>query len=404
MNFRTTYFSKTLLILAVFAVFSCSEDDDKITRFRPAFDYEQVDPVVDKYTHLFLDETGARTVDTVPGNIRYRMFQALNYESTSSVSQGVHIEADVLAAMFSNENDPFEDISSGSVQVVASELNNADFNLYDAVASSQSSTDADAVRQDLLDWFEQIEEASHAFEREDATGSDGVSGILTSSTGSKYLVDADGIELAQVIQKSLIGALQLDYIGNVLLSDGLNANNTRLVEGKNYTALEHNWDLAYSMLTLNPIYLANSTDGVRGTAEFGLGSYVWEYNKANYANIYPAFLQGRAAIVNNDLSEVKKQAKFLRTEFEKAIANAALGYLGKYKSNTGTASTDDAVRAHAIGEGIGFIYALRFATIHEADAEFSDAILDDLLVDGFWGLDGLKINAAEEAIKEKFNL
>jgi len=198
----------------------------------------------------------------------------------------------------------------------------------------------------------------------------------------------------------LIGALQLDYIGNVLLNEGLNADNSALVEGKNYTQLEHNWDEAYGLLTLNPIYLLNSTNEEKGTTEFGAGSYIWEYNKANYAKIFPAFLKGRAAIVNNDMAELQAQATFIRTEFEKAIASAALGYLEKWKTGT-----TDGARAHAIGEGLGFIYSLRFATVHNVDAAFSDGILDDLVgsANGFWDLDATKINTASDAIKDKFD-
>jgi hypothetical protein len=205
-----------------------------------------------------------------------------------------------------------------------------------------------------------------------------------------------------VIQKSLIGALQLDYIGNVLLDEGLTADNRKVVSDKNYTQLEHNWDEAYGLLTLNPIYLAGSTNDVRGTVEFGAGSYIWEYNKANYANIYPAFLKGRAAIANNDRAELQKQATFIRTEIEKTLANAALGYLDKWKLYP----TDDAKRAHAFAEGMGFIYSLRFATKHNADAAFSDGILDNLVnsPNGFWDLTTDKINAASDAIKTKFGL
>jgi hypothetical protein len=110
---------------------------------------------------------------------------------------------------------------------------------------------------------------------------------------------------------------------------------------------------------------------------------------------------GRAAIVNNDKAALQAQALFIRTQFEKAIAGAALGYLDKWKTGA-----TDAARAHAIGEGTGFIYSLRFATIHQADAAFSDALLETLIgsPNGFWDLDVAKINAVSDAIKGKFNL
>jgi hypothetical protein len=173
------------------------------------------------------------------------------------------------------------------------------------------------------------------------------------------------------------------------------------VGDKNYTQLEHNWDVAYGLLTLNPIYLHGATNDARNSVEFGAGSYIWEYNRSNYAKIFPAFLQGRAAIVNNDRDQYLALATFIRLELEKTIANAALGYLEKWKTGT-----TDAARAHAFGEGLGFIYSLRFATMHEADAAFSDSILTALLdkPNGFWELDAARINAASQAIKAKFDI
>ena len=88
---------------------------------------------------------------------------------------------------------------------------------------------------------------------------------------------------------------------------------------------------------------------------------------------------------------------------EKAIASAALGYLGPKYVNAQT----EAARVHAIGEGLGFIYSLRFATINGADATFSDNILKALILDapnGYWDLTPSKISAASDAIKAKFKL
>ena len=321
------------------------------------------------------------------------MFQALNYYSTSSIYENTKIDAAKIKSLFSNSGNPFSDISTSTITVVGANLNNSGFQLRNVVASSKSSTEAEVVRTKIESLFDEIATASNSVT---TTASKGVAGKL-----GTYLVDAKGIETAQIIQKTMIGALQLDYIGNVLLDEGLTADNYKTVSDKNYTALEHNWDVAYGLLTLNPIYLQGATNDVRNSVEFAAGSYIWEYNKTNYANIYPAYLKGRIAIVNNDRKELQTQATFIRTEFEKTIASAAIGYLEKWKSGT-----TDAARAHAIGEGAGFIYSLRFATLHNADAAFSDNILTALLgsANGFWDLDVAKINAASDAIKAKFNL
>jgi hypothetical protein len=382
---------KTLVFAVLSLLFSCDEDSET-PGLRTKINYSDL-AADTSYPTFFVDANGVSTVDLAEGNARLKMFQALNYYSTSAVSANETIDATVLENMFSNTADPFSDISTSTISVSGAELNSSEVQIRNTVASSLAPADAEAVRAEFEGHFADIEIASQSVT---TTASPGVAGKL-----GNYLLDEKGIEIAQVIQKSLIGALQLDYIGNVLLDKGLSADNSTVVSDKNYTQLEHNWDEAYGLLTLNPIYLEGATDASKNTVEFGAGSYIWEYNKTNYANIYPAFLKGRAAIVNNDKAELHAQAMFIRTEFEKALANAALGYLEKWKTGT-----TDAARAHAIGEALGFIYSLRFANLHGVDAAFSDDLIEDLVgsTNGFWDLDAAKINAAADAIKAKFNL
>jgi hypothetical protein len=384
------HYPKILAFIAVFGLFSC--DDDNEASLRSSIDYSVLKTDVG-YSEQFKDASGTSTVDLSEGNTRYKMFQALNYHSTSSITANTAIDASKLKSMFSNAGSPFYDISTSTISVVGADLNASSVQLKNVTASSRPAAEAEAVRTKIESLFDEIATASASV---NSTASQGQAGKL-----GNYLVDAKGIEIAQVIQKSLIGALQLDYIGNVLLDEGLNADNSKLVEGHNYSELEHNWDIAYGLLTLNPIYLQGATDDKRNTVEFGIGSYLWEYNKPSYAKIYPAFLKGRAAIINNDKAELQIQATFIRTEIEKAIATSATKYLEKWKNET-----SDAGRAHAIGEGVGFIYSLRFATIYKADATFSDNIINNLIgsTNGFWDLTTTKINTASDAIKAKFSL
>lgn len=199
----------------------------------------------------------------------------------------------------------------------------------------------------------------------------------------------------------MIGALHYDYIASVLLTKGLEADNKKVVTGKNYTQLEQNWDEAYGFLTLSPIYLLGSTKDKRATTEFGLGAYTWEYNKDDYPKMYSAFLKGRAAIVNNDMAELKVQADFIKKAFEKAIAKSSVGYLGKAI----TATSPDA-QIHPMSEGLGFIYSLRFLKITGGDATFSNARIAEVMSSpkGVWELSVTKLTAASDAIKAKFNV
>jgi hypothetical protein len=385
---RHLFSFKFPLILALFVAFSC-DDDNEAPGIRAKIDYSTLTPET-PYDALFKDASGASTVDLTEGNELLQMFQAIDYYSSAAIAAQTKIDGAVMKNMFSNTGDPFFDINTSTRSISGEKLNNSPFQLRSTVASSLGD-DAEGPRQQIEIFFSLL--ASQPLSQ---TASPGVGGML-----DNYLVDNKGIEVRQLIQKYLIGALQLDYIGNVLLDEGLTADNSKLVGDHNYTQLEHNWDVAYGLLTLNPIYLEGSTDEQRNTVEFAAGSYIWEYNKANYAAIYPAFLKGRAAIVNNDREQYQALATFIRTEFEKTIAQAALGYLAKWKSET-----TDAKRAHAIGEGIGFIYALQFAELHQADANFTNGVAQALIGsgDGFWDLDAEKINAASDAIREKFDL
>lgn len=384
---------KTKLPLAFLAlslaITACKKDKDDPTPAEPGYrttkvDYNALTATTSYNSPLFFDNNGDSTVDRTEGRVRLRMLKAIDAYGKSAASETKAISATALAGMFENTNNsfiaPYTDLNSSTLQ------------LKSVTASSFSQADQESVHEDIIMAFDAIAEASESAAETAEAGKAGKLG--------NYLVDEYGIEWIQVISKSLIGGLQLDYIGNVLLSSGLDANNTQLVAGKKYTQLEHNWDEAYGFLTVNDIYAVTATDAVKDANESFLGSYVWEYNKEGYIKLHAAFLKGRAAIINNDKTVLKAQADLIRAEFEKAIASAALGYLGKWKKPGETT----AAKAHAIGEGTGFIYSLRFCKINGADAKFSDDILDSLLEEGFWNLDNDKVNAASDAIKAKFNL
>lgn len=381
-----------LLGIALLAATSC-ENESVVPNLRTEISYSELS-TNKSYASQFVDQSGSSTVDLTEGNISLSMFQSLDNYIRSNVSTNSKIDQSLLSNLFTNSGSSFSEIEIKGGFFSSSDLLNSEIRLSERIASSRSEAEILVTNTYFESLFEEIDNVSD-FVNEEAS-------INQAGKLGSYLLNENGIELAQVIQKSLIGAFQLDYIGNVLLSQGLNADNSTLVSAKNYTQLEHNWDMAYGTLTANPIYLEGFTDSEEGSvSEFGAGEYIWEYNRSGYAKVYPAFLKGRAAIVNNDLVELENQALIIRQEFEKAIANAAIGYLGKWRT-----STSDDKRAHAIGEALGFIYSLRYASTYQADANFSDTILATLInsENGFWDLDATKIISAETAIKSKFNL
>ena len=364
---------------------ACNDDDSIVApiQLRKAIDYSTLKDTA-TYANAFVDDKGAKTVDLTNGSNRLLIFRAINTYNTTAVSTLTPVDANVLKNMFANSSAPFSSSFAA--------LNSAGVQLRAVTASSVA--DSEKERQTIEGAFTSM-----------ATTSKSVSALAAEGKAGKlgtYLVDEKGIEWAQIIQKNLIGAFQLDYVGNVLLGDkNLSADNTTLVSGKNYTQLEQNWDEIFGILTANPVYGGKAT--ATSSGESFMGSYIWEFNKDGFAKMHPALLKGRAAIVNNDAATLKAQATIIRQAMEKAVAASALGYMTKWKTN----ATNDAARAHAFAEGMGFIYSLRFAKLTGGDAAFSEGILTPLIYsapNGFWGLTNAKIDAASAAIKTKFNI
>lgn len=400
--------SSALVALTILGLASCKKDktEDPRKSLRPAIDYSKlVDGTkYDNTNTIFVDASGKSTIDVTTGNFRYRMFQGINTYGNLWKSQLV--DANVLKNMFSNTANPFSALSNPAPVDFAA-LNASGVQLRNVTASSWADANAVAVRSKFEADFVTMGTISASA---GIPAVKGTAGYVSNALGAKYLVDTKGFETIQLIQKGLIGAFDLDYISNVLLNKGLEADNYTLISGKNYTKLEQNWDEAYGSLTLNPNYLAGSTETSRGTTESFIGSYIWEYGKPshnadyNYSKILPAFLKGRAAIVNNDGTELKKQAEIIRRTMEKVIANSAWNYLKKWKD--GVTAGDQGAATHAFGEGLGFIYSLRFAVLHGGNAKFSDDLIAGLVGTdgGAWDLTNDKINAAQAAIKAKFGI
>lgn len=382
MSFK--YASLALVALA-FGFSSCDKNDNETApALRTKMDASTL-TATSRYTESFKDASGQSTVDLVTSNQRLDMFTEFNtYMSLVAVAPPAApqtLDVAKLQGMYANTGSYF----------TGAGLNASGLSLRATTAASFSGTDAELVRR-YMD--QQITKLATASQSVNQVAAPGVAGRI-----GRYLVDEKGVEVNQVIQKALLGALLLDQIGNVMLTDNaLKANNSKVVDGKAYSELEHNWDLAYGYLTSNAIM---TTDINLTPRERFLAGYLNEKNGPASPGVYMAFLKGRAAIVNNDATGVQAQAAIIRTELEKTIALSAVSYLSNWK-----AASDPAVKAHALGEGLGFIYSLRFCTKYGANAAFSDGVLNPLTAgtNGAWSLTNAQADVAINAIKTKFNL
>lgn len=331
------------------------------------------------YKTTFVDADGKTTVDFSGQTTRINMLKEMDAHMKAGTS--ADIDAVKLINMFRNQSTPF----------TSADLNAAtDKQISSKTAQSFSATEADAERQRFIGYFNELERIGKMNAQ---TAAQGKAGVL----GTNRLVDEKGFELSQFVQKGLIGAMMLDQIANIYLgTDKQSADNTTPNEGKNYTAVEHHWDEAYGYLTSNETY------PIKGSESF-LGEYARQGASVGGGaeNLYLAFLKGRAAIVNNDLPMRDEQIAYIRTELEKAVAAVAISYLNK--TNT---ATDDASRFHALSEGIGFIYSLRFAHNAKINRAKSEELLNLLMgkTNGFWDLKVDDINNVRDQLANTFGI
>lgn len=224
--------------------------------------------------------------------------------------------------------------------------------------------EAVTIKQDFDGFISK--QVTEVFPNWDVDAAEGTAGKIQELGGSTRYVNAKGLEYNQAFAKGLIGALMVDQmLNNYLSTKKLDQSTSRadndagtLVEGKNYTNMEHKWDEAYGYLYGNEV---NPEVPVLGADNF-LNKYLKRVNDDTdfsgiKEEIYDAFKLGRAAIVAKDYELRDKQANIIKEAISKVIAIRAVYYLQTGKNNL---ATDLASAFHDLSEGYGFVYALRF--------------------------------------------
>ncbi|OSZ78224.1 hypothetical protein CAP35_08160 [Chitinophagaceae bacterium IBVUCB1] len=377
----------TGLVASLFT--SCKKDDDTnvIPTENLKVPYSTLTSTTN-YFETFKSADGKTTVDFSGQTTRINMLKEMDAYMKKGITST--ITAAKLKDMYENKNSAFADAS----------LNTAtDKTIVSKTAQSFSTVDADAERQRFYGYFTKLEANSASYNQVAAQGKAGV-------LDGKYLVDEKGFEYPQFIQKGLIGAMMLDQISNIYLgTEKQAADNSNVVSGKNYTALEHHWDEAYGYLTSNEVFPKKDPADATKWLESYLGTYVRQVSTGvggeNAADVYMALLKGRAAIVNKDMTTRDAQIAYIRTSLEKAVAIIAISYINKTKT-----ATSDAVRYHALSEGVGFIYSLRFAHNPKMNRVKSEELINSLMnkPNGFWSLTNADLDAVRDQLASAFGV
>ena len=209
----------------------------------------------------------------------------------------------------------------------------------------------------VRDWFEEI-----------ATNSDDSNKL---GTATAYTTD-EGVDMSQMINKVLIGAVPYYQATGVYLNSLLERDNSEARDGKDpYTAMEHAWDEAFGYFGAARDYARYSDDQLAGSVDdftfdsnsdgsidfkseynFGLSRNAAKRDKGGTGvdftkDIFDAFLAGRTAITNQgSVEEISTHRQAAAEGMEKVIAATVVHYINDTLSDMSQLGTADENRAN----------------------------------------------------------
>ena len=262
-------------------------------------------------------------------------------------NNGAVLDAQKMKNMYANANAPFANAS----------LNTSGKQLKDKTVPT--------VRAEYEGYFDAVANASKSA---GIPASNGIAGVLTTQDNSKYLVDANGVEYAQIIQKGLMGAVFYFQVVDVYLSSekiGPAVDNTNVTPGQG-TKMEHHFDEAFGYFGA-PIDFPTNKTGLKFWANYSNKvDHVLGSNKA----IMDAYLKGRAAISAKDMKGKDEAVAKLRNEWERLVAASTILELNLADKHY----ADQAKKSHYLSEALGFLMSLKYKT----DRKLSDAKYNEI--------------------------
>ncbi len=280
------------------------------------------------------------------------------YAKSTNVANATALDAVKLKDMYANTNAQFSDATlSASTKTIKDKM----------VSSTQSTFDT------------YIDALATASQSTAATAANGTAGIITNNDNSKsYLLNANGVELAQVLEKGIMGACFYYQGTAVYLGSGkIDVDNEAIVDGQG-TSMEHHWDEAFGYFGVPTDFPTNTTD-LRFWGKYtNLHETVYPLND----KIMDAFLKGRAAISNDDMDARDEAIATIRKNWELVVAASAIHYI-----NEAINSSDAAVDHHSLSEAFGFLMGLKYGV-----GTLTVANVESLLTDTFGSNDPLQVN------------
>jgi hypothetical protein len=215
---------------------------------------------------------------------------------------------------------------------------------------------------------------SFIFAQLDALAVDRANGIIPMGPDGKAIpvvyVTEDGLDLRELLQKFLGGAVNFSQGADDYLDEGLDVDHAGLVAGKPYSALEHHWDEGFGYFGAARDYLlrtdaevsaapAHDTNGdgkidLLSEYSFGHSANASKRDKGSAATAktdfsgeaMQAFLEGRALLARTTAALTPAERAKLDdardravAAWEKAIAASAVHYINDVLRDMGKAGT-----------------------------------------------------------------
>lgn len=326
-------------------------------------------------TYAFTDANGNSTVSFSGQTERLNQLREMVVLMKSGTA--TQLDAQVLLDMYANTNgDGNGNFSFSSTKQLKDKTFLADQSMFES-------------------WMNEIAIASAS---NGSTASNGQAGVLTSGT-STYLLDQNGKEYVQMIEKGIMGAVFMNQALNVYFSDSkMNVDNTTAVDpgaGQYYTTMEHHWDEAFG-------YFGVDSDFPTTIPSDFWGKYCNATNAVLNSNqdMMSNLLKGRAAIVANELADRDDAIQAIRLEWEHISAQQAIKYLDDAIAYFGN---DDAKFFHVLSEAYAFSWNLRYAPVETRRMDNAEhTALMDLFPTNFWDITIADLNTIKSTIEAKF--
>lgn len=327
-----------------------------------------------------------------------------NGETTVSFS-GQNERLDMLAIIKSTLLNAGDSGAAISEQALLDAFNNVDGNGGGLFPFESTKQLADKAFQPDLDdrLFKQLFADAAAASTSGQQAANGVAGLITRESNSNtVLVDANGREFTQLIEKGIMGSVFYNQIYNTYFSDartGDDVENTTLREGSNYNDMEHHWDEAFGYWN-PPLDFTSNWPSERESEDRFWSHYsnIVDPSLGTNSIIMEAFKEGRAAIVNNDLVTKNDTRTVIAENLELVTAATAVHYLNDALEAINSGNIGDAF--HVLSEAWAFTNALRYNPNRKLSLDAIAEIMNqDLGADGnFWNVTPEGLNKAKDTL------